>query len=396
MVLLFLRDWRSCIVVVVTIPVSILSAVLFLKLAGQTINIMTLSGLALAIGILVDQATVTIENIHQHLEMGKPKKQAIYDACEEIAFPLFLILLCIIAVFAPSFVMQGVPRALFLPLSLSIGFAMILSYLLAQTLVPIIANWLLKEEMYQYHHGKLHAHAGHTLDNQEEGQAEMHLQKERDEPEKNDFFERLKLRFINTLQRSMPNRKRNVTLYLITVLVLTGVCFVWIGKDLLPKSNTGQYQLKLRLPDGTRLERTETMVLNVLGVLDSLTDHHVEISSAFVGMMPSNYATANLYVFNSGTHEASLQFQLDEHFKMNKDDFQDKLRAALHDKLPDVKVSFEPIELTEKIMAQGAATPIEVQVAGKDMKEIADYATRLVGEMKKSTLPARRADSTTP
>jgi len=383
MVLLFLRDWRSCIVVVVTIPVSILSAVLFLKMAGQTINIMTLSGLALAIGILVDQATVTIENIHQHLEMGKPKKQAIYDACEEIAFPLFLILLCIIAVFAPSFVMQGVPRALFLPLSLSIGFAMILSYLLAQTLVPIIANWLLKEEMYQYHHGKLHAHAGHTLDSTEEQQAEMHLQKEQEEPQKNDFFERLKLRFMNTLQRAMPKQKRNVTIYLVTVLVLTGICFVWIGKDLLPKSNTGQYQLKLRLPDGTRLERTETMVLSVLDVLDSITDHHVEISSGYVGMMPSNYATANLYVFNSGTHEASLQFQLDEHFKMNKDDFQDKLRAAIHDKLPDVRVSFEPIELTEKIMAQGAATPIEVQVAGKDMKEIADYATRLVGEMKK-------------
>src|SRR6202012_2208716 len=128
MVLLFLRDWRSSLVVIIPIPVAVLSAVLCLKLAGQTINIMTLSGLALAIGILVDQATVTIENIHQHLEMGKNKKQAIYDACEEIAFPFFLILLVIIAVFAPSFVMTGVPRALFLPLSLSIGFAMIASY----------------------------------------------------------------------------------------------------------------------------------------------------------------------------------------------------------------------------------------------------------------------------
>ena len=115
---------------------------------------MTLSGLALAIGILVDQATVTIENIHQHLEMGKAKRLAILDACEEISFPLLLILLCILAVFAPSFVMNGVPKAMFLPLSLSIGFAMIISFIAAQTLVPVISNWLLKEERFQYHHDK--------------------------------------------------------------------------------------------------------------------------------------------------------------------------------------------------------------------------------------------------
>jgi multidrug efflux pump subunit AcrB len=144
MVLLFLRDWRSVIIVVVTIPISILSAVIMLNLCGQTINIMTLSGLALAIGILVDQATVSIENIHQHLEMGKPKAVAIWDACKEIVFPEFLILLAILAVFAPAFVMSGVPRSMFLPLSLSVGFAMIASFLLSQTFVPVLANWLLK------------------------------------------------------------------------------------------------------------------------------------------------------------------------------------------------------------------------------------------------------------
>ena len=175
--------------VVVTIPVSILSAVFCLKVAGQSINIMTLSGLALAIGILVDQATVTIENIHQHLEMGKPKRLAIYDACTEISFPLFLILMCVIAVFAPSFIMQGVPRALFLPLSLSIGFAMIASFLLAQSIVPILANWLLKHEQYKYRHGKHHAHAGLALDKDEILNVDEHLNHELSAPEKNDFFE---------------------------------------------------------------------------------------------------------------------------------------------------------------------------------------------------------------
>src|SRR6201996_3864332 len=174
MVLLFLRDWRSSLVVIVTIPVAVLSSVFFLNLAGQTINIMTLSGLALAIGILVDQATVTIENIHQHLEMGSSKKQAILDACSEISFPLLLILLCILAVFAPAFVMTGVPKAMFLPLSLSIAFAMIVSYITAQTLVPIISNWLLKAEMFQYHHTGPHAHAGLDLDAAEQQEVDVH------------------------------------------------------------------------------------------------------------------------------------------------------------------------------------------------------------------------------
>src|SRR6201996_5638641 len=152
MILLFLRDWRSCIIVVITIPLAIFSAVFMLKIFGQTINIMTLGGLALAIGILVDESTVTIENIHQHLEMGKTKKRAILEACEEIALPKLLILLSILAVFVPAGLMTGVPRAMFLPLSLSVGFAMISSFLLSQTLVPIISNWLLKADMYKSHH----------------------------------------------------------------------------------------------------------------------------------------------------------------------------------------------------------------------------------------------------
>ncbi len=382
-VLIFLRDWRSCIVVVVTIPVSVLAAVLCLKLAGQTINLMTLSGLALAIGILVDQATVTIENIHQHLEMGKDKRTAIYDACTEIAFPLFLILLCIIAVFAPSVIMHGVPKALFLPLSLAIGFAMIVSFLLAQSFVPILANWLLKEEMYKYKHGASHGHAGLALNKQEIEEVDMHEHLERKEPEKNDFFEKIKQRFSRALNGMIRNRKRNVSLYLIIVLVATGCCFVFIGKDLIPKTNNGQYQLRLRLPDGTRLERSEAMVHEVLTLLDSFTNYRIAISSAYVGLVPCSYGTLNLYVFNSGTHEATLQIQLDESFKMNKDEFQDSVRNLIHQKLPGVGVSFEPIDLTEKIMSQGAATPIEVRVAGKDIDQIKNYADRLITELEK-------------
>lgn len=388
MVLLFLKDWRSSLVVIITIPVSIFIAILGLKMAGQTINLMTLSGLALAIGILVDQATVTIENIHQHLEMGKGLKRAVYDACVEIAFPLLLILLCIIAVFAPSFVMQGVPKALFLPLSLSIGFAMIVSYILAQSLVPILSNWLLKEEKFKYHHEQHHAHAGLALNSSEIDEVNTHLQNEENEPAKNDFFERVKLKFLRRLERNMHKRKRNVILYIVIVTALTGVCFVWIGKDLLPKTNNGQYQLRLKLPDGTRLERSEAMVHDVLNILDSITNGHVAISSAYVGTVPTSYGTLNLYIFNSGTHEATLQVQLDEDYKTDKDKFQDKVRAAIHEKLPDVRLSFEPIDLTDKIMSQGASTPIEVRVAGKDMNNIEKYGEQLVTELK--TIPYLR------
>ena len=145
MVLLFLGDVRGAFIVIITIPTCIISGVLFLSLFGQTINIMTLSGLSLAIGILVDESTVTIENIHQHMDMGKPKALAIWDACKEIAFSKLLILFCILAVFAPAFTMSGIPGALFLPLALAIGFSMITSYLMAQTLVPVLANWMMKE-----------------------------------------------------------------------------------------------------------------------------------------------------------------------------------------------------------------------------------------------------------
>jgi multidrug efflux pump subunit AcrB len=382
MVLLFLKDWRSSLVVVVTIPVAILSSVLFLNLAGQSINIMTLSGLALAIGVLVDQATVTIENIHQHLEMGKTKRQAILDACEEISFPLLLILLCILAVFAPSFVMNGVPKAMFLPLSLSIGFAMIVSFIAAQTLVPVIANWLLKEEMFQYHHEKDHAHAGLALDDSEIGEINMHNAQDKKHPEENGFFQRIKMALANRLETWMPNRKPIVLVYLILSLAAAGFCFVFIGKDLLPKTNNGQLQIRIKEPDGTRLEQTEKATKGVLDVINATTNGNVKISSAYVGLIPSSYGSSNLYIFNSGTHEAVLQINLEENYKANLDDLKDKLRKNIKAAYPLLNISFEPIELTEKIMAQGASTPIEVRVAGKNFDELKLYAQRLTDSLK--------------
>ncbi len=381
MVLLFLRDWRSSLVVIITIPVAIMGAVFFLQLAGQTINIMTLSGLALAIGILVDQATVTIENIHQHLELGKTNRQAILDACSEISFPLLLILMCILAVFAPAFVMNGVPRAMFLPLSLSIAFAMIVSFIAAQTLVPVISVWLLKAEKYHYDHQEPHAHAGLALDRPEIDEIDRHRREDETHKEEDDYFQRLKRMLTSRLEKWMPNRKLIVLIYLLVAVGAAACCYALIGKDLLPKTNNGQLQLRIREPDGTRLEVTETTTKGVLAIIDSTVHHEVAISSAYVGLVPSNFGTSNLYIFNSGTHESVIQIDLNADYKVNMEELKEELRSVILQHYPSIKISFEPIELTEKIMAQGASTPIEVRVAGKNMADIKGYATRLAAKL---------------
>jgi multidrug efflux pump subunit AcrB len=381
-VLLFLRDWRSSLVVIITIPVSILSAVLGLKLAGQTINIMTLSGLALAVGILVDEATVTIENIHQHLEMGKTKRQAVLDACLEISFAKLLILLCILAVFAPSFVMTGVPRAMFLPLSMSIGFAMIVSFLSSQTLVPVISVWMLKAERFRTHDKDSPGHAVMALDKKEEAEIEHHRAEEALHPEGNSFFDRLKVKLLSRLTKWMPWRRIIVPIYLVVAFGGAIFCYIIIGKDLLPRTNTGQLQLRVREPDGTRLEVTEKTTQGVLAVIDSAVHGHIAISSAYVGLVPSSFGSSNLYIFTSGTHESLIQVNLDEDYKGQVEDLKEELRKNILAKYPEVRISFEPIELTDKIMAQGANTPIEVRVAGKNMGDIKSYAYQLLDRLK--------------
>ena len=381
-VLLFLKDWRSSLVVIITIPVSIMAAFLGLKLAGQTINIMTLSGLALAIGILVDEATVTIENIHQHLEMGKTKRQAVLDACLEISFAKLLILLCILAVFAPSFVMTGVPRAMFLPLSMAIGFAMIVSFLASQTLVPVISVWLLKAERFQGHHKGAQSHAVMALDAKEEDEAEQHRAGEAAHPHGNGFFDRLKLMLLSRLTKWMPRRKLIVPIYLVLAFGGALFCYMIIGKDLLPKTNTGQLQLRVREPDGTRLEVTEKTTQGVLAIIDSAVHGHIAISSAYVGLVPSNFGSSNLYIFNSGTHESVIQVNLDEDYKVRIEDLKEAIRKNVLEKYPELRISFEPIELTDKIMAQGANTPIEVRVAGKDMGDIKTYSAKLLASLR--------------
>jgi multidrug efflux pump subunit AcrB len=386
MVLLFLADVRGALIVILTIPVSLISAVLFLNLFGQTINIMTLSGLALAIGILVDESTVTIENIHQHLDMGKPKSLAIWDACKEIAFPKLLILLCILAVFAPAFTMEGIPGSLFLPLALAIGFSMVASYFLAQTFVPIMANWIMKVKKHK-------AADGHTMTETEELEAaglssenDTWQQKEKllHHEGKLSRFEKLRNRYLRFIDRMMPYRKVIVTTYIIASAGLVVLLLSAIGRDVLPQVNGSQFQLRMRLPDGTRIEQSELQTLKLLdGINELVGKENVSITSAYVGNHPGLFSISPIYLWMAGSHEAVLQVALKEGYHVNLENLKDKIRDKATQINPAMKLSFEPIELTDKVLSQGSPTPVEVRFSGRNKALNVEYAKKMVEQLRK-------------
>lgn len=375
MVVLFLGDKRAAFIVILTIPISIISGVLFLKLFGQTINLMSLSGLALAIGILVDESTVTIENIHQHLDMGKPKALAIWEACKEIALPKLLILLCILAVFAPAFIMTGIPGALFLPLAMAIGFSMIMSFMLSQTFVPVMANWLMKTD----------GHGKHAVENNHGTAEEKAAFAEREDYNKDgklSRFEKFRIGFMRMIDRMMPQRKFVAIAYLIGITALAVLMLNVIGQDVFPRVNSSQFQLRMRAPDGTRIERTEVKALAVLKEMENMVGkEHIGISSVYVGNHPSLFSVSPIYLFMAGPHEAVFQIALKD-FHTDMDTFKDELRKRIKKNVPDVTVSFEPIELTDKVLSQGSPTPIEIRIAGKDKKRNEEYANKIMAQLR--------------
>lgn len=378
MVLLFLGDPRGALIVILTIPTSIISGVLFLNLFGQTINIMTLSGLALAIGILVDESTVTIENIHQHLDLGKSKALAIWDACKEIAFPKLLILFCILAVFAPAFTMGGIPGSLFLPLALAIGFSMIVSYFLAQTFVPVMANWIMKHKGHDKNAGP-EVREGDTWD-QKKALVEID---DSNSNRKLSRFERLRLRYLRFIDRLMPYRKPIVIAYLLIISGLAYLLFSSIGRDVLPKVNGSQFQVRLREPDGTRIEETEKKTIALINAVNDIVGKdNVSITSAFVGLHPQLFSTAPIFLWMAGPHEAVLQVALKEGHKADLDELKDKIRERAGQIDNNMQLSFEPIELTEKILSQGSPTPIEVRLSGRNKKLNEQYARKIIDKLK--------------
>ncbi|RYZ61122.1 MAG: efflux RND transporter permease subunit [Chitinophagaceae bacterium] len=359
MVLLFLGDKRGSLIVVLTIPISILTAVLLLYAFGQTINIMTLSGLALAIGILVDEATVTIENIHQHFEKGKVKSRAILDALLEISVPKLLILLCILSVLLPSFIMSGIPKDMFLPLSLAVGFSMIASFIFSQTFVPVLANWLMKIKPHV-----------HRVDKN----GKMKLTR----------FERFKKHYL-ALTRSFQQRKKTVVVvYAVVVIGLVAFGFLLIGTDIMPASGTGDLQVRIVAPPGTRIEKTEDYLHKVTDIIASETgEKGINISSAYVGTQPSGTAINPIFLFTSGPQEAVLQVSIDKKaLAISTEALKERIRERVTEMHPELQLSFEPIELVEKIMSQGTNSPVQIRVAAGPLAMVEGYAKKIEAELK--------------
>src|SRR5580658_5784473 len=362
MVLLFLGDLRGAAIVILTIPICVISGVLFLNLFHQTINIMTLSGLSLAI----------------------------WDACREIAFSKLLILFCILAVFAPAFSMGGIPGSLFLPLSLAIGFSMITSYLMAQTFVPVMANWMMKG--HRKKEGQTFASdeeefraSGLTAADEASAAEEKHklLEHGSGKDGKETGFDRFRKRYLRFLDRVMPYRLPLAVAYILLGLGGAYLLINTIGRDVLPKSNQGQFQVRMRAPDGTRLERSEEYMIRTLHILDSMVGHeNVAVTSAMVGMHSSQFSTDPVYLFMAGPQEGVLEASFVEKFKVNMDDFKEQFRHRIARDMPWMKVSFEPIELTDKILSQGSPTPIEVKLIGKNKKINEEYAQKVIDKLK--------------
>ena len=350
-VLLFLRDLRSALIVVTTIPFAMLTAVVGLWLAGQTVNIMTLGGLALAIGILVDEATVAIENIHTHLARGEPPARAVLEAGRETVTPLMLAMLAILAVFVPSFFMVGISRALFIPLSLAVGFAMLASFMLATTVVPVLSTWLLREK------------------HEAEGES---------------FFDKVQTRYRGLIERALGFRWQLVGGYLVVTLLGVFLLGRALGTDIFPTVDTGQFQLRLRAPTGTRVERTETIVLKALDAIKAEAGaDNLAISLSFIGTQPASYPINTIYLWTSGPQEAVLLVALKPDSHIHLGEFKERLRKKLPEVLPGTSISFEAGDIVSQIMNFGAPTPIQVDVNGPNLAGNRAFAEKVMAEMQK-------------
>jgi multidrug efflux pump subunit AcrB len=355
MVLLFLRDLRSALIVVTTIPFAILTGVVCLGLTGQTINIMTLGGLALSIGILVDESTVAIENIHTHLARGEPIRRAIWEATRETITPLLLAMLAVLAVFVPSFFMVGVAKSLFVPLSLAVGFAMMASFILSNTLVPVLSAWLLK----QSHH----------------------------EERKQTSFDKARERYQNLLAGLWRLRWPVLAVY--AVIVLAGIFLIGrnLGTDIFPQVDTGMFQLRLRAPAGTRVERTEVVAVRALDAISAeARRENVDITLGYIGTQPASYPVNTIHLWTSGPHEAVLTVALKSDSGIRLEEFKERLRRKLPEVIPGVALSFEAGDLISKVMNFGAPTPIEVAVSGPNLAANRAFADRVMAEMKKISI----------
>lgn len=371
MILLFLGSWRSTVIIAVSIPLSVLGSIIALAAFGETLNIMTLGGLALAIGILVDDATVTIENINWHLEHGKAVEPAILDGARQIVTPAFVSLLCICIVFVPMFFLDGVSRYLFVPMAMAVMFAMICSFILSRTLVPTLSKYLLKP------------HAPHT-----DGHGGLASQERPRNPLirfQRGFearFERGRERYRAVLELALAGRWRFVAGFMAVVLISFALV-PFLGRNFFPAVDTGQILIHGRLPVGTRVEETAARFADIQQAIRRVIPAD-EIAAMVdnVGLPPSSI---NLTYNNTGvigSQDGDIQIALNKGHLATADYVRD-LRERLPREFPDVTFSFPPADIVSQILNFGAPAPIDIQIRGNNLEANFAHANRLLKEIRR-------------
>ena len=365
MILLFLGSWRSTLIIAVSIPLSILTSLIILSALGETINIMTLGGLALAVGILVDDATVAIENINYHLEQGKELEPAILDGAHQIAVPALVSTLAICIVFVPMFFLTGVARYLFVPLGEAVVFAMLASYLLSRTLVPTMAKYLLKLHHSDGHGGNYGSRNPFVL-----------LQRRFEE-----MYHSARVRYREILEACIAHRRIFAPIFL-------GVCFAslalipFIGEDFFPNVDSGQFRIHLRAPTGTRIEDTAALCARVEstirqaiapGEFDSIIDiigtPYSSINMSYSTSSPIGPGDGDILVSLKPKHHPTAKYVHD-------------LRIELNREYPGVTFAFLPADIVSQILNFGLPSPIDVQIVGQNRDANRAFADRLLQKLR--------------
>ena len=369
MVIVFLGSWRSVVIICTSIPLAIVASIVGLKLTGNSINIMTLGGLSLAVGMLVDDATVEVENIHRLHDLGLPITVAILRGAQQIALPAIMATLAICIVFFPVVLLTGPAKYLFTPMALAVVFAMLASYLLSRTVVPLLARLLMGQEDHELALAHQKAHAAHP------GLvARFHLRRE-------GFFTWLQSRYDLALGAVMQQRR--FTLVVATGMIAMSLCLPWfIGKDFFPSTDAGLMKMHIRAPAGLRLESMEKVVAQVEQIIAAVVPAAERASvNANIGV-PSSFNLAFVPSENVGSMDAELLVALRPEHRPTAD-YVARIRERIHHDLPDLFLQFMPADIVSQVINFGVTSPIDIQMEGSDLAKTFPFARKLSGELRK-------------
>jgi multidrug efflux pump subunit AcrB len=366
MILVFLGSWRSTIIVAVSIPLSILTSLLVLSALGETINIMTLGGLALAVGILVDDATVEVENINRNLEMGKAIEQAILDGAAQIAVPALVATLSICIVFVPMFFLGGVPRYLFVPLAEAVVFAMLASYLLSRTVVPTMARYLLQEiddEAEERKHASRNPFVRFQLGFEH-------------------YFEKFRGGYHRILELCIAHASVFLIFFIVFAIISAAALFPFLGEDFFPSVDAGQFKFHLRAHTGTRIEDVADLCDQVDNTIrEVIPQNELDTIIDNIGLPYSGINTSYSNSAAIGPADADIQVSLAPKHH-HTDDYVQKLRRVLNERFPGVTFYTLPTDMVSQILNFGLPAPIDVQIVGHDMYGDRAAAEQLMNRMK--------------